>query len=210
MPASSHTRTIACALIAVVAAGALVGYVWDLNGSSLDFSDTQALVVVSGSMDGEPRGQYEIERIPVESLVLVREVPDDPAEALSFYGSLKVGDVLTFDYSHPVSGEGMIVTHRIVDISESDGVYTYTLQGDTMADDHANGSVQIVTSSSGDVIGQVVGVSHWIGMLTVFVSHWYGKAVLILIPCLILISCEVRNIVRVIRGGGDGARRDEA
>ena len=69
--------------------------------------------------------------------------------------------------------------------------------------------MQVVTSSSGDVIGKVVGVSHWLGVLTVFVSHWYGKVVLILIPCLILIVSEARNIVRTLRGddGSDGSDR---
>ena len=154
-------------------------------------------------MDGEPREQYEIETIPVESMIFIRDVPSNPDEAESFYASLRVGDVLTFDYRHPVSGEQMVVTHRIVGISEGNGIYTYTLQGDTIADDPTNGSVQVVTSSSGDVIGKVVGVSHWLGVLTVFVSHWYGKVALILIPCLILIVSEVRNIIRVVRNEND-------
>ena len=115
-----------------------------------------------------------------------------------------MGDVLTFDYRHPVSQEEMVVTHRIVDISVSGGTYTFTLQGDTITDDPTNGSVQVVTSDSGDVIGKVVGVSHWLGVLTVFVSHWYGKLVLILIPCAILIASEVWNIVRTLRGDGAG------
>lgn len=196
-------RAVVASLVVAVAVVSSVLYIWDCNENSLDFSDTDVMIVISGSMDGEPREQYEIETIPVESMIFIKDVPSDPAEADSFYASLRVGDVLTFDYRHPVSGEQMVVTHRIVGISEGNGIYTYTLQGDTIADDPTNGSVQVVTSSSGDVIGKVVGVSHWLGVLTVFVSHWYGKVVLILIPCLILIVSEVRNIIRVVRNEND-------
>ena len=67
----SISRRMAAAIIAIVVIAALVGYIWDRNGGSLDFSDTQVLVVISGSMDGEPREQYDIETIPIESLVFV-------------------------------------------------------------------------------------------------------------------------------------------
>lgn len=194
-------RAVVASLVVAVAVVSSVLYIWDCNGNSLDFSDTDVMIVISGSMDGEPREQYEIETIPVESMIFIRDVPSNPDEAESFYASLRVGDVLTFDYRHPVSGEQMVVTHRIVGISEGNGIYTYTLQGDTIADDPTNGSVQVVTSSSGDVIGKVVGVSHWLGMVAVFVSQWYGKVALILIPCLILIASEIQNIIRVIRNG---------
>lgn len=194
-----NRRSLAAAVVALALIGALAGYIWQCNGGSLDFSDTDMMIVVSGSMEGEPRTEYDIETIKVETLVFIHEVPTDPEEAESFYASLQVGDVLTFDYVHPVSGEHMVVTHRIVDIAESGGVYTYTMAGDSMVDDPTNSSIQIVTPASGDVIGNVVGVSHWIGVLAVFLSHWYGKVVLILVPCAILIASEVRNIVRVLR-----------
>ncbi len=206
---AGRRRTLVTVAIVLAVALSLTAYLWDRNGNSLDFSDTQVLVVISGSMDGEPRTGYEIETIPVESMVFVREVPSDPGEAQEFYSSLRVGDVLTFDYRHPVSGESMVVTHRIVSISESGGVYTYTLAGDSIADDPTNSSTQTVTSDSGDVIGKVTGVSHWLGMLTVFLSHWYGKAILILIPCAILIVSETRTIVRTLRGERKEVEGDE-
>lgn len=180
--------TLATLAILIVLVVCLTGYAAYLNGGSLDFSDTEAKVVVSGSMDGEPR-DYDIRNIPTGSLIMIRQVPSDPSD---FYSSLKVGDVLTFDYIHPVSHESMVVTHRIIAIDESSGVYTYTLKGDSVADDPTNGSVQTVTSDSGDVIGKVVGVSHWLGVLAVFVSTWTGRLCLILIPCVILIVSEVR------------------
>lgn len=195
--AISH-RTIVQIIAVIAAAAALAGYAAHLNGGTLDFSDTEARVVVSGSMDGEPRSGCDIATIPTGSLVLIRPVED--------WSSLEVGDVLTFDYIHPASHEAMVVTHRIVDISESGGAYTYTLMGDSIADDPTNGSVQVVASDSGDIHGEVVGVSHWLGVLVRFLSTWTGRMCLVLAPCIIFIVSEVRSIVRTLRG--DAPRED--
>lgn len=189
------------AVVLVVASGCLL-FIYDRNGDSLDLSNTDVKIVVSGSMAGEPRTQYDIQTIPVESMVFIRKVPQDD-DAQSFYSSLKVGDVLTFDYRHPVSKENMVVTHRIISISESRGVYTYTCKGDSIADDPTNGSIQIVTSASGDVIGKVVGVSHTLGQAVVFLSTGLGKVCLIVIPCIILIVSEIGNIIHVLRKGDE-------
>ena len=192
----------------IVVIGSATGYAWYQNGGSLDFSETDYKIVVSGSMAGEPRDQYDIRTIPVGSMVFIHRVPSDDG-AWAFYSSLQVGDVLTFDYTHPVSHEDMVVTHRIVSISESDGVYTYTLKGDSIADDPTNGSVQVVTSSSGDVIGKVVGVAPWLGQLVVFLSTGTGKLCLIIVPCLILILSEAGNIVRILRKGDEPDTMEE-
>ncbi len=203
--------TVAVIVVVVVLASALMVYLWDKNGGSLDFSDTQRLIVISSSMDGEPRTEYEIETIPVGSMVFVTEVPDGASERESFYESLRVGDILTFNYTHPISHERMVVTHRIVEISSSGGSYTYTMAGDSIVDDPTNSSVQIVTSDSGDIIGKVTGVSVWLGYLATFMSEWYGKVLIVLIPCAIIIASEAGNIVRVLRGGkADQAGPDDA
>lgn len=199
-------KVIPIAAILVVI-GSATGYAWYQNGGSLDFSETDYKIVVSGSMAGEPRDQYDISTIPVGSMVFIHKVPSGD-DAKAFYSSLQVGDVLTFDYNHPVSHEDMVVTHRIISITESNGVYTYTLKGDSIADDPTNGSVQVVTSASGEVIGKVVGVAPWLGQLVVFLSTWTGKFCLIIIPCLILIGSEVVSIIRTIRS--DGKNDEEA
>ena len=197
----SDIRRLVPIAAVIVVIGSATGYIWSQNGNSLDFSETDYKIVVSGSMDGEPRDQYEIKTIPVKSLVFIHKVPSGDADG--FYGSLEVGDVLTFDYIHPVSKENMVVTHRIISITENAGVYTYTCKGDSIADDPTNGSVQIVTSSSGDVIGKVVGVSPTLGSLVVFLSTGTGKLCLIIVPCLILILSEAGNIIRILRKGDE-------
>lgn len=161
--------------IAVFCAG---GYLYSLNGNSLDFGNTDTRVVVSGSMDGEPRSEYDIETIPVGSMVFIHEVPDGPY-AYDFYSSLRIGDVVTFHYKNPVTRENMVVTHRIIDISDSSGDIKFTMAGDAIRDDPTNTSKQVVYASSGDMIGKVVGVSPVLGDITVFISSATGKAVLI-------------------------------
>ncbi len=190
MKSAISKKAIAASVFAVLLLVCLIGYVVHLNGNTVDFSDTELKVVVSGSMGGEPR-DYEISTIPVSSLIFIHKVSNQ-----SDYASYKIGDVLTFNYIHPVSKESMTVTHRIIDIKENSGVYTYTLKGDSVADDPTNGSVQIVTSDSGDIIGKTVGVSHWLGLLVVFLSTQIGKVCLVVVPCVILIATEASNIVR--------------
>lgn len=186
-------RTIVVTVVIAALVLSSLGYLVCLNGNSIDFTDTEVRIVVSGSMDGEPR-DYPIRTIPTGSMVFIHKV-DGP----DFYDSFKVGDVMTFHYTHPVSKEDMVVTHRIIDITESQGVYTYTLKGDAIADDPTNGSTQVVTSDSGDVIGKVVGVSHVLGESAIFLSTWTGRFCLIVIPCILLIIYEIGNIVRVLR-----------
>ncbi|WII07629.1 hypothetical protein PED39_00080 [Methanomassiliicoccales archaeon LGM-RCC1] len=164
-------------------------YIYDHN-DGFGF-DTELKVVVSGSMDGEPRDQYDIKSIPLGSLVWIKKVPSDSD---TFYSSLREGDVLTFNYRHPISGENMVVTHRIISIEQGNGGFTYTLKGDSIADDPTNGSVQKVTSYSGDIIGKVSGVSPWLGQLVIFMSTLEGRICLIGIPCAIIVLAEFNSI----------------
>ena len=200
MTVSRKTLISAVVILAVVLS--VAGYMIHLNGNSLDYSETDVKIVVTGSMDGEPRTQYDISSIPTGSMIFIHKVTDD-----SFYSSLRVGDVLTFNYMHPTEKKNMVVTHRIIQISETGGVYTYTLAGDSIVDDPTNGSTQVVTSDSGAIIGKVVGVSHVLGVLVTFMSKDAGKICFILIPCIILIVAEVLNIVKILRNrkdDGDG------
>ena len=144
-----NRKTVIFSAIVAIVVVAAVGYVFSLNGNSFNFSDTEIRIVVSGSMDGEPRDQYEIETIPIGSAVFISEVPDSESDKKEFYSHLQVGDVITFNYMNPVSKENMVVTHRIIDIKESNGIYTYTLAGDSIRDDPTNSSTQANAFSTG-------------------------------------------------------------
>ena len=111
--------------------------------------------------------------------MFIHKVPTDIEEAYGFYRSLQVGDVVTFYYAHPMSHEIMVVTHRIVDISNVGGDIKFTMAGDSIKDDPTNSSEQVVSVSDGDMIGKVVGVSPELGSFVIFLSSAEGKAVLI-------------------------------
>ena len=195
-------------VVTVVIIGLVAGYTYHLNGNSMDFSDTEVKVVISGSMDGEPRDQYPIKTVPIKSMVVIHDVPSDESEKNAFYASLNVGDILTFYYNNPVSGERMVVTHRIIDIdqtSDSSGniVYTFTMKGDSVDDDPTNGATQTITSDSGDVIGEVVGVSQVLGNIIIFLSSWFGKFVLIVGVCTMIIITQLQSLYKTLKNKDD-------
>ena len=91
----------------------------------------QMRVVTSDSMSESEFtdvSSFKIKDIPIRSMVFVKVMPDDPAEADEFYRSLKVGDVLTFRYVYTTQ---VTITHRITSITEKDtGGFIIELAGD--------------------------------------------------------------------------------
>ena len=71
-----------------------------------DFFGYKNFIIVSGSM--EPN-------INIGDAIFIKEVPEE---------ELKIKDVISFDE------EGVIVTHRIIDIIEEDGIRKYKTKGD--------------------------------------------------------------------------------
>lgn len=196
----SKKKIVAVAVV-VIAVAAFTGYLYSLNGDSLDFGDTETRIVISSSMDGEPRDEYEIPTIPVGSMVFIHKVPSGP-DAYDFYMSLEIGDVVTFDYVNPLTYESMVVTHRIVDIDHTSyGDIRFTMAGDSIRDDPTNSSIQVVEASSGDMIGKVVGVSPELGSLMIYLSSAQGKAVLIGLFAAIIVLIWVGPLIyRYVKG----------
>ena len=148
--------------------------VYDLNGGSLDIRDSEVRLVVTGSMDGEPT-DYPISTIPVDSLVVIRHIDPDSFD-------FEVGQVIAYD------SDGMVIVHRVIDIDE--GKRELRLKGD------ANKTFEIV--SYDDVIGEVVGVSPFLGKVMLYMR---SNVVLVIafIACSSLIVYSVREIVRYLR-----------
>ena len=188
---------LAVLVAVVIIALCTAGYIVHLNGDSFDFSNTETKIVASASMDADSSAGYEIGRIPAGSLVFIEKVHGD-----DFYSSLKVGDVLTFNYIHPVSRQPMSVTHRIIDIKETSGVYTYTMKGDAV-DGSTGTSVQIVTSDSGDIDGKVVGMSHVLGVLASFFTTFSGKVATIAVICAVIVAVCLSSL-----HSGSGSDKD--
>ncbi len=156
--------------------------------------DSQFLVVISGSMDGERQEEYPIKTIPVKSLIKVDLIKDGHEE--EFYSGLKKGDVLTFNYA---SLSNTTITHRIIEDPTllSDGTtYMIKLKGDAVED----GSTQTLYSDgrTGEVIGKVSFVSLPLGRMYFFISGKVGTLVLVILPCSAVCIYEIAKIIYVI------------
>ena len=151
---------------------------------------------------------YKIKDIPIRSMVFVKVMPDDPAEADEFYRSLKVGDVLTFRYVYTTQ---VTITHRITSITEKDtGGFIIELAGDNKNSEDGQLTQVIDTSipnNTNYVIGKVTGQAYLLGLLMSFLMQPVGIILLIIVPCFIIILLEVLKIVKVL--GADKKKREQ-
>lgn len=163
----------------------------------------QLRLVLSDSMASSPLtdvSKYEIKSIPARSLVFVKVIPDDTVSQTLWYRSLKVGDVLTFKYVYTTQET---ITHRIIDIKEKDtGGFIITLEGDNKTG--TTGQLQQVIDTSipnntNYVIGKVVGQSRVIGFILSLTREPIGLALLIIVPCVIIIIFELRKIFNALK-----------
>ena len=171
----------------------------------------QMRVVTSDSMSESEFSDvsaYKIKDIPIRSMVFVKVMPDDPAEADEFYRSLKVGDVLTFRYVYTTQ---VTITHRITSITEKDtGGFIIELAGDNKNSEDGQLTQVIDTSipnNTNYVIGKVTGQAYLLGLLMSFLMQPVGIILLIIVPCFIIILLEVLKIVKV--RGADKKKREQ-
>ena len=150
---------------------------------------------------------YKIKDIPLRSMVFVKVIPDDPAEADKFYRSLQVGDVLTFRYVYTTQ---VTITHRITAIEEVEGGFKISLAGDNKNAEDGQ-LVQVIDTSipnnTNYVIGKVTGQAKLFGVIMSFLMQPVGLILLIILPCFIIILLEVLKIVRVL--GADRRKREQ-
>jgi signal peptidase I len=167
-----------------------------LRATGGHIGDSEYRIVISGSMDGEKK-DYPISTIPVGSLVKIQDVPSDTAKAQTFYSDLKEGDVLTFHYFVYTAEKGETIetiTHRIIKITETNGVYTYVCKGDAVE----GNDVQTLTSDGGSIIGKVTYVNHGLGVFYTFQTSKTGMIILIIVPCFAVCAYEVGKIIYII------------
>ena len=172
----------------------------DIDGAAEIFG-YQMRIVTSNSMaecEHTDVSGFDIQDIPVRSLIFVEIMPEDPAAADEWYRGLKVGDVLTFRY---VYTKQVTITHRIVSISEKEtGGFVIELAGDNKNADDGQLTQIIDTSipnNTNYVIGKVTGQSRLIGAIMTFLLQPASIVLLIIVPCVIIIIFEVVKIVRV-------------
>lgn len=99
---------------------------------------------------------------------------------------LKVGDIITYEREMDGGNKIILVTHRIIELDEG----MIRTKGDAMpeADEH------LVKPS--DVKGKVIGKIPYAALLVRFVHTNLGYILFILIPAILIIFMEVRNILK--------------
>ncbi|HBS92913.1 MAG TPA: signal peptidase I, partial [Firmicutes bacterium] len=135
-----------------------------LTGGQPNFAGYRLYAVLSGSMNPA---------FDTGSLVAVK--PVDPA-------TLQAGDIITFG-----SSGGKIVSHRIVGIEAEDGL-SFVTKGD------ANNVADSGTVPASRVIGVVGLAIPFLGRLLVFSQSKQGLLTLIIIPALVILVLEGREL----------------
>ena len=130
-------------------------------------------------------------------MIFVKVVDEDnPNE---FYDDIEINDVLTFKYM--IGNKQQTITHRVIDIKEKEDGFVFCLRGDNINADGTT-STQILDTTNEDsfnyVVGKVVGVSYFVGLLVTAVKSDVGLICIIIIPCIILIVFEVMKIINVL------------
>lgn len=174
----------------------------------------QMRIVTSASMekcDKTDVSAYDIGDIPVRSMIFVKTMPDDPAEADEWYRSLKVGDVLTFRYVYTTQ---VTITHRITSIVEKEsGGFIIKLAGDNVNDNSQPLYQTIDTSipnNTNYVIGKVTGQAYLFGVLMSIITTPVGMVFAVILPCAVIMLMEIAKIARSIRGDRDRQAREES
>ena len=159
----------------------LLVYVADIKIRAMkgDYSPPKynAYVVLTGSM---------LPYIQVYDVVITKKVePED----------LKVDDIITFA-SSDTRFEGTIITHRIINTyhDASTGAYTFQTRGDN------NNVADAALVQSSNIYGKVILKIPKLGYLQKFLATQGGWIIVILIPCLVVISYDIVKLIKNIRG----------
>ncbi len=165
-------------IVAVIILASLIAttvFFFHLNGDSMDFSDSELLVIPTGSMDGGPQ-EHPISTIPEDSIIMVHNLSDEEKS------SLAEGDVITFHQG------GIYKVHRIDEIGKDGTLYT---KGD------ANQSRDAPIKLS-DVNGKVVGVAPNVGKAVSFLRDASIGSPLLIIIGIILLIIMIYSIVEIV------------
>lgn len=112
-------------------------------------------------------------------------------ERLDAKDELKVGDVITFISTSSISN-GMTITHRIVDIIESEEGLKYKTKGDAnLTPDYA-----LVTRDK--IMGKVKFRIPQLGRIQFFLSSKGGWLFIILIPAIIIVLIDIIKLLKVV------------
>ena len=101
----------------------------------------------------------------------------------------KIGDIVTY-VSHGGATNGVTITHRIVEVTKTNGQYFYTTKGD------ANNTPDFAPVSSNDVIGKYIIKIPKAGFIQQFLVSSFGWLVAIVLPAVGIIIYDIIKIVK--------------
>ncbi len=185
------------------------------NDGAKDVFGYELRIVTSDSMapcELTDVSDYDIGSIPVRSLILVKTMPTDPAEAEEWYRGLEVGDVLTFRYVYTTQ---VTITHRIAtEVVEKDsGGFVIKLAGDNKNSETEQLYQTIDTSIPNNmnyVIGEVVGQSYLLGFIISLLMTPLGIVLAIIFPCFVIIGLEIWKIAKTLSAEKKEVEKAEA
>ena len=125
----------------------------------------KAMTVLTGSMSPE---------INPGDLVIVRNIKESNA--------LKVGDTVTYK-----NRDNILITHRVLEVNNSDGLKTYITKGD------ANPVADVEPVTQGQLEGTYITQIPYLGYIGMFVKTSTGIILLVVIPMLLIFGIEVRS-----------------
>ena len=163
----------------ILIGGTLLLYVGDIKirAAKGDYTAPMfnAYVVLSGSM---------LPTIKIKDVVVTKKIPEE---------RLAVGDIITFISPDSRFG-GISITHRIIDkiYDEKQGIYTYRTQGDN------NNVADSVPVANSNILGKVILKIPKLGYIQDILSSKAGLIIVVLIPCLAILSYDIMKIFRNI------------
>ena len=147
---TSRVAILACALIVILC---MYG-AYEMNGESLDFSDSEVVLVNTNSMDGDVH-EYDVGSFPAESMVMIKNIPSHEVHFI------RTGQVIAYNV-----GDELSVLRVIgVDINNQ----SITVSGDN--------SDIVKTVAYSQVVGIVAGSNQYLGKVVSFVE---GNPLLVL------------------------------
>ena len=159
--------------------GTLLLYVADIKirAAKGDYSAPvfNAYVVLSGSM---------LPEIKIKDIVVTKKIAAE---------ELEIGDIITFIAPDSRYG-GISITHRILDkyYDESLGTYTYRTKGDN------NNTADSSLVPNDNVLGKVILKIPKLGYLQDLLSSKGGLIIVVLIPCLTILSYDIMKLLKKI------------
>lgn len=171
-------------IIVVVAIGFSISILLSTGyETTTDFGDASVrlMPVLTGSMEGDNPDSFN-----AGDLIIVNKATDESIAAL------EVGDIVT--YVGNVGGARGFITHRIVDIEESDsGVRTFYTKGDAEAE-----GVEPTAIYAGDIKGiyssKIAGVGSALGWLQE-PTHFF---LVVMLPLILLLVYNAYLVIRMV------------